>query len=243
MRQGGVAAKLTVTNNQIAAGANTVTAINGVAIVGHATYQDPDYRLISTAAGNGPISIDGTLAGLAGTLTATGSGGPPSATLVYTFTPTTNPGAPVGCPDGSKFAVPQNPADSIAVFWAGRNNYSDPTLVLADIAAMVAYHPNRKFIVLTILNGDFANETVGLANWTIITQLNAAILKAYPDNSIDIRSILVAKGAPGTPYADATDYANDMVPSTLRGDQVHLNDAGNGIVAAQVQSFLLGKGW
>jgi len=243
MRQGGVATKLTLANNQIVAGGNTVTAINGGAVVGHATYQDPDYRLISTPAANGPISVSGTIAGTQGTLTATGSGGVPSTVLQYTFTPTTAPASPVSCPAGSRFSVPQDPADAIAVLWVGRNNYTDPTQIQSDIAAMIAAHPNKKFIVLSVLNGDFPGETLGLANWTTITQLNAALKSAYPANYIDIRATLVAQGAPGTPYADASAYANDMVPSALRGDQIHLNQAGNGLVAAAVQSFILDKGW
>jgi len=243
MRQGGVTTRLTVSNNQLVAGDNKVTAINGVTIVGHATYQGPDYRLISTPAGNGPMSMTGTLVGVAGTLTAVGSGGVPSTVLQYSFTPATAPSSPVTCPADSRFVVAQDPAGSIAIIWAGRNNYSAPALVLSDIAAMIAAHPNDKFIVLSILNGDFPGETSGLTNWTTITQLNTSLKSAYPNNYIDIRATLVAQGAPGSAYASAADFANDMVPSTLRGDQIHLNQAGNGLVAAAIKTFIVNKGW
>jgi hypothetical protein len=243
MRQGGIATKLTISGNQIVAGANAVTAVNGVVLVGHATMQDPDYRLVSTGAGNGPISVNGTIQGIAGTLTGSASGGPPSTALQYTFTPATDPGT-VNCPAGSAFTISVEAPGSIAVIWAGRNNYFYPSEVIADIAKMVAALPDGKFVVLSILNGDFNNgETNGLANWTTITGLNASLKAAYPNNYIDIRSILVAKGAPGSQYANASDYANDLVPTGLRGDQLHLNDAGNGIVAATVADFITKAGW
>ncbi len=242
MLQGGLATNLTLQNNQIVAGSNTVAAVNGTALVGHATYQDPDYRLVSTGATNAAISVSGTLAGVAGTLTGVGSGGPPSTSITYTFTPASNPGT-VAISASSAFSIAKDVAGTVSVIWAGRNNFTNPAEVLSDLAAIVAYLPDSKFVILTVMNGDFVGETEGLTNWTTITKLNASILATWPNNAIDIRTLLVSQGAPGAAYADATAYAEDLVPSALRGDQIHLNTQGNAIVAGAVKTFILAQGW
>jgi hypothetical protein len=243
MRQGGVAAKLTLNNNQIVNGANTITAINTVAITGNVTTQNPDYRFASTPANNAAITITGTLAGVKGTVTGQGSGGPPSTSNSYSFTPDTDPGT-VACPAGTQLIIPPVAFDTISVIWAGRNNYSAGAQVKADIAAMVASLPNSRFVILSVLNGDYSTfEYSGLTGWTWITTLNADLKALYPDNFIDIRTILVGKGAPGQAYADATFYPLDVIPAALRYDAVHLNTAGYGIVAAEVAAFIATKGW
>lgn len=246
MRLGAVATNLTLASNQIVAGANSVTAINGVAIgPGHATNQDPDYRLLSTGSGNGPYTLTGTIAGVHGTLSATGTGGPPSTSLTYTFTPDSDPGT-VACPAGSVFTPDlAGIDDQLQALWLGRNNYGQPTQIKADVAACVAFLKPlvRRFIIMGVLNGDYASEYSGQSAWTTITTLNADLAALYPNNFIDIRSILVAQGAPGGAYPDATFYARDVPPAALRSDNIHLTTAGYTIVAQAVKDFITAKGW
>jgi len=119
------------------------------------------------------------------------------------------------------------------VIWAGRNNYSDPTTVKADIATMVAASPN--YLVVSVLNGDYSAEWQGGANYNVIMQLNSDLSTLYGSRYIDVR-ILVVAGYNPLNSQDIIDHGHDTTPSTLRYDQVHLNDAGYQIVADAITS-------
>lgn len=131
----------------------------------------------------------------------------------------------------------------INVFWAGRNNYTDPTTVKADIATMVATQTSGKYIVLSVLNSQAADNASGQAGWTTITTLNSDLATLYGTNYYDIRAELVALGAPGQPYADATFYPLDQLSSTLTADGLHLLDPGYVVVANRIKSIIASKGW
>lgn len=247
MRMGAVATLLTVAGNQIIAGANSVTAINGVAVgPGHATGQSPDYRLLTTASSNAAFNLKGTMAGVYGTLTGSGSGGPPSTTVTYTFTPDADPGT-VACPAGTRFYPDIGDLDDyVWTIWVGRNNYSETARIKADIADVVAFLKPlvKRFIVMGVINGNYPAEYTGQPGWTTITTLNADLAALYPDNFLDIRAILVAQGAPGGAYPDATNYSRDVPPAAIRADDIHLTyPVGNAIVAQSVKDFKISKGW
>lgn len=119
-------------------------------------------------------------------------------------------------------------ASDVEVFWMGRNNFEDPARVKSDIVEAVA-HTNRHFIVLSILNGDYPDELRGTAKYTEILALNAELSALFPQNFVDVRSALSGD--------------SDVPPVTLRADELHLNGAGNRIVAEAVASFIRSKGW
>jgi len=250
MRLGAQPLALTVSGNQIAAGANTVTHINGVALAGMATGQDPDYRLLSAAADNAARSMKLTIVGQVCTLARTATGGPPSTAEAYTLTPDVAPGSPIACPAGSA-AVIENLGyeDLTAIIWPGRNNYGQSATVKADIAALVALLKPmvKRYVVLSVLNGDYASEYSGQSGWTTITQLNADLAALYPNNYLDVRSKLVALGAPTGPFPDATNYARDVPPAGVRADNIHLTTTavtgGYARLAQWVADFLNAKGW
>ncbi|MEK6744295.1 MAG: SGNH/GDSL hydrolase family protein [Nitrospirota bacterium] len=130
-------------------------------------------------------------------------------------------------------------AGDFTIIWAGRNNYTDPTQVKADIAAMVAALPSpRRFLVMSVLNGNYAgSEYLGFANYNLIIALNNDLAALYPDNYLDIRAHLVSLYDPGTPQ-DVTDFGNDIPPSTLRSDAIHLNAAGYTAVGNRVHTWI-----
>ena len=102
------------------------------------------------------------------------------------------------------------------IIWAGRNNYSSPTTVLADIASIVAALPTPKnFLVLSVLNGDYALEYSGQSNYNVIIALNAALASAYPNNYLDVRAAIVASYSVGNAQ-DVIDHGHDVPPSSLR---------------------------
>lgn len=123
------------------------------------------------------------------------------------------------------------------IIWAGRNNYSFPTTVLADIASMVtnlwSQGNTNRYLVMSILNGSFAGEQRGGAGYAVITNLNAQLAALYGSNYIDVRSYLVSRYNPAIPQ-DVTDYNNDIPPSSLRYDTLHLNTNGYAAVAAYI---------
>lgn len=218
MRYGGVACNLTVGGNQIVGGSNSVSAINGVSIVGAATGQNPDYRLLSTGADDATRNITGTLAGVHGTLQRSASGGAPSTSETYTFTPDTAPGSAVSCPVGTPFIVDTAGADDqVAFFWLGRNNYTAPTQVKADIAGCVAFFKPlaAQYVVMSVINGHYTTEYSGQSAYTTLTTLNSDLATLYPHNYVDVRAALVAAYNPAN-AVDVIDHGNDVPPFTLR---------------------------
>ncbi|MEO8621204.1 MAG: SGNH/GDSL hydrolase family protein [bacterium] len=132
---------------------------------------------------------------------------------------------------------------NVAIFWMGRNNYASPDTVMSDIAQAVAHLQGRRhFLVLSVLNSEFAGEAKGGANYDTIVALNARIATAYPTHFLDVRHTLVAAYNPLS-ARDSTNAANDIPPASLRDDELHLNDAGNRVVAIEVANALKAKGW
>ena len=129
-----------------------------------------------------------------------------------------------------------------AIIWAGRNNYTDPTTVKADIASMVMALGHNRYIILSVMNGNYASEYQGQANYNTITQLNSDLQSLYPNNYIDIREYIIQHGltdAGITPTAqDLIDIGNDVPPTSLTTDGLHLTAAGYAVVAKQVYNFI-----
>jgi lysophospholipase L1-like esterase len=114
--------------------------------------------------------------------------------------------------------------------------------VKTAVAAMVAQIKpvNKKFVVLSVLNA--SDEGTGTARYTAITALNEELKALYPYNYIDVRRALIRAYNSGN-SADVTDVANDVVPTSLRSDTVHLTTAGYAVVAQQIFQFITLKGW
>jgi lysophospholipase L1-like esterase len=129
------------------------------------------------------------------------------------------------------------------IIWAGRNNYSDPTTVKSDIAAMVAGLSHSRYLILSIINGDYAGEYLGGAEHGMITTLNTDLATLYGSRFVDVRAPLVALGAPGAAQENATDYGHDVPPSGARSDSIHLDDDGYDLVGDTVYAKLVALGW
>lgn len=121
------------------------------------------------------------------------------------------------------------------LIWAGRNNYTSPTTVKADIAAMVSTIGHSRYLILGILNS--SSEVLNGTEWTTITTLNNDLKNLYGDKYVNIREYLVSQYNPSIPQ-DVTDHNNDVPPSSLRSDPIHLNNAGYVKVANYVNQKL-----
>jgi lysophospholipase L1-like esterase len=129
----------------------------------------------------------------------------------------------------------------VSVLWYGHNNWWKDE-VKADIAASIAaLAPNQAFVVLSMLNWA-PSGTRGTQEYLDTVRVNRELAERYPDNFLDIREYLVGLYDPNA-WQDVQDHQNDLPPSSLRFDGIHLNDAGCMAVARKVQEFLAAKGW
>ena len=229
-RQGGIGATVTVSGNQIpASGAVSVTAIS-ITLLNYS---------------GGAQSLTGTLAGVAGTLSQSGGS--------YMFTRTLA-GTATACFPGTNFIPDQGDNQFyLPVFWIGRNqfNYAQSAGGLSDQVANVKANiaeaidflrpVDKRFIVLGVSSGANAFEYVGTDNYNAKRTLAAALARSYPQNFIDIDSVLVNSGTGSG--QDLTDFNNGIVPASLRADDQHLNASGYAIVAQQVKNLITSRGW
>ncbi len=215
-RQGALVARLDVAGHELPArGSVPVVIVNGVSIPG---------------AGIG--EVHGSLRGIPGKLAYTEDYRPLFVRDI--------PGETVKVPAGSPFLVDDHRGD-ISVIWAGRNdvNLNHTAQTIENIAHMTGRADRGRFIVLSILNG--AGEGRGTAKYETVVRLNRELAARFPDNFIDVRGMLVAHA--GHSAADQQDRGADVVPTSLRVDNQHLNAEGYGIVAQQVALFIGQRGW
>ena len=116
------------------------------------------------------------------------------------------------------------------IIWTGRND-GQVASAETNIAAIVAKLTHTNYIVLGLLNT--SAETIGTGGYNIITQINSDLAATYGSKFFDMRTYLVAQYNPGIPQ-DVTDHSNDITPSSLRVDTVHLNVAGYSLAAQQL---------
>lgn len=123
------------------------------------------------------------------------------------------------------------------VIWVGQNNYNAPATIKSDVAAMVAALGHDRYVILSLINGDDSVDWEGGAAYEYKIALNEDLAELYPNNFLDVRTPLVAAYNPNS-SEDVTDHNHDVVPSSLRGDAIHLNEAGEAIVAELIHDFI-----
>jgi len=223
MRQGGVPVQLTFSGNKIIYSVQNVTALNGVVIAGMATNQDPDYRFLSNTSGDTGQIVLGSVCGVHGNLVISGSGGPPSVSQQYLFTPdglypanSVLYATPYVCPANSVFTpdVASQQRVQPAIFWYGRNNNPQVAQIQSDLAGSIAYLGHTNYLCLTIPNAE--TEPSGSSAYAAIVSANAGITSTCgAAHTFDIREYLVSQYNPANPM-DVLDNANDVVPYSYR---------------------------
>ncbi|WP_460638170.1 SGNH/GDSL hydrolase family protein [Larkinella harenae] len=125
------------------------------------------------------------------------------------------------------------------IIWVGRNNYLEPDKIKSDIAEMVAALGHKRYLILGIINGSIPvlNEQVFGQGHRAITQLNVDLGNIYGDHYINIHAYLLSQYNPGS-IKDIADHTNDVVPASLRSDELHLNTAGYMKVAQRINQSL-----
>ncbi|HKB53827.1 MAG TPA: hypothetical protein VKD22_07490 [Ramlibacter sp.] len=133
----------------------------------------------------------------------------------------------------------------IAVLWYGANNPGEPAQIEADVAASIAALAaagNNRFLVLSVVNEATPESIRGGPVYATIIQTNTALASRYPANYFDIRSYLVAQFDPNQPQ-DVIDNQNDVPPTSLRYDEIHLRNPGSLLVAAKIKELVEARGW
>jgi lysophospholipase L1-like esterase len=124
------------------------------------------------------------------------------------------------------------------IFWEGRNdgiNSVPPATTLANIASQVAALGHDRYLVLSILNAD--TEPSGSAAYNAIIALNTSLASTYPANYLDVRAYLVSLYDPSNP-TDVTNHGEDIPPSSLRSDTLHLNSDGYQALATYLATYI-----
>jgi len=96
--------------------------------------------------------------------------------------------------------------------------------------------------VLGVVNKAPPAESKGAPVYELIVNLNNELAQLYPQNYIDIRAWLVSHYDPNNAQ-DVIDHENDVPPSSLRHDEIHLENEGSVLVAERVKQFIDEKGW
>ena len=227
-RQGGNAAMVTAAGNLIPSSGSVAVTL------------DMNLLQYPTAA---TLSIKGFLGGVLGTLTKDTSNN-------YIFLRTATGAAVIAAPS-TPFIVTQstrnigniNLDQAINIFWCGSNDVgvAGISTVQMNVDKSIAkLSPNKRFLVIGPIN--HAAYTASTQAYVDMRLTIDAMKSKWPRNFIDVQALLVENYNAGIPQ-DVTDYANKVVPSSLRADAIHLNNAGYAIVAAAVQSHLNLKGW
>lgn len=117
------------------------------------------------------------------------------------------------------------------IIWSGRNNGTNITQVLADIASMVSNINHNRYFILSIMNS--SAEIIGSSDYNNIASLNLQLANIYGSKFIDIRKIIINNYNPSLSQ-DVIDFNNNVPPTSLRADALHLNNAGYEIVAQEI---------
>ena len=228
-RQGGYVNLLTLEDNLLPAARRAVNILSST--------QTP-----ITSQGGGPIK--GTLMGVPGVVAATFSG---TVRQTYTFTRDV-----AGTED--MYIDPETPfikvrdglEGDIVILWPGRNDYNSPDMkeiVMGALEAMIKHldYQRKEYVVMSVLNGDFAPEWKGGDRYDRILDVNNAIKYRWPEQYCEIRNVLVRSYDPNNAQ-DVIDFGHDIPPSSLRADTIHLVDAGYDIVEEHVYRHLKNRG-
>ena len=150
----------------------------------------------------------------------------------WTFERTTA-GSSLSAPNGTQFVATEYSSytDGTLVINVGRNNTSDPAVVIRDIEAILAARatPGRA-LVLPVQTK--SSELSGQAGWLEVKRLNDALRAHFPQHFVDDLRYMVDKGlalnglTPTTADLWAAEVDDTVPPQLLVADGIHPNQYG-----------------
>lgn len=215
-----------------------------------------------------PVALKCNLAGVDGTFTwngtvatftrlASGSAVTVSSPVALFVYPITTVNVFNSMPSGTQF---DQHNECINLFWIGRNNISETSMIMSNAVSMANYVKNigQKIVFLADFNA--STEPPGSTGYSQMMALNSGLADKFPDfycaiNGVDIRQNFINHANPVSAN-DMADVAAGLTPRSLRYDNLHPSqtiatslepayalDAGANVNANFVYQFLLSKGW
>lgn len=211
---------------------------------GKVAIETTSHSNLSSKSNYGELKYSGSLAGVPGTLAVGWNDQFPDLAGASTFKRSKS-GDPVTTTPDTPFIIDQSGwTSSVIVIWSGRNDilskFTNETII-ENIGLMVeSLKGNDHFVVMGVTDAIF--EPADGAEFKQIVALNQQIAAKYTGHWIDIRAALVGAYNPASPE-DVGAFNSGKIPPSLLMDGLHLNDAGNKIVASTVYDFIKAKGW
>lgn len=219
VRQGGLRPRLTLEGNQIPAHANEVPV---------AAVSPSDGWSLDTKAGI--LTLKGTLAGVAGKLQYTPTGG----ANTWSYLPDSPPPSAVSVPMESEFLGDQQfgDHDALQIIWAGTNNRVQIDAIERDTATMIAsLPPTTRYLVIgtipetkDVLTATYGQRFVDLRTWLSTHGLAAAGISS-----------------PTTEDLEAT--AAGRIPPSLTVAGGHFTQAGYDAIGHYLAKVVVALGW
>jgi hypothetical protein len=130
----------------------------------------------------------------------------------------------------------------VTILWVGTNNPGDHTLIMSEIASVIATLTTSKYLIIPPVLGTNSDFFIGTPSRALFDALLNDILTTYPNNSLDLFTPSVAMYNAGIPQ-DVIDHNHGIVPSSLRADDIHFTGAHFGWANNTIISALVSKGW
>ena len=138
---------------------------------------------------------------------------------------------------GTRFEKHPETYGKTSVIWLGTNNTSLTGEQMCSLiqSTFLDKLTTDKYIIVGLLTTNYTDEK------------NQAFINAFGDNFLNIREYFLANmwtisGLTATDQ-DNTDLSNNLIPSSFRVDQTHLNPNGGKIVATAIKEKLLSLGY
>ena len=136
-------------------------------------------------------------------------------------------------------------SSDITIVMIGQNDIGNSIRnanILSNLSAIVQNlkASNKKYLIMPVFGANAGSY--GSSGYNSLITLNNTIRDTYPKNYINTRSRLITNYNASLSQ-DVIDYNNDIIPSSLRYDAVHLNDAGYSIVGSVLFNKLTTLGW
>lgn len=133
--------------------------------------------------------------------------------------------------------------NDLMIIWAGTNNEEKTTTELIEVItdsidSMLKYSNNSNYIVIGL---------TGKLPISDIIIINQKLLEKYGEHFLDIREYILRNGLKDAgieaTQQDIKDVKNGKIPTSLRNDNVHLNNRGYELVGEQVYNKLVSMGY
>lgn len=140
-------------------------------------------------------------------------------------------------------AIPSEMMGLTHIFNLGRiETGMDDTDYISAVDAAMTFIPHSRRVICTATNGGYVDDYLSTGTkYAERIAVRSHILATYPNNFIDLQQVLL--DANDGSANDLADLAEEVVPRSLRNDDIHHTDAAQLLIAQTFRDFVLAKGW